>query len=156
MVAEIIGIDPVQHLRTLSGTGEGGQVPVQFPLAGVAAVDGIAAVGGVKKFLGLNLLVTDSQPDSLQPGFLQQMRRQSGGDPRDGCRPAPQLFLGDGGHQSTVHPTRVGDTGPAIAANDGTQPIEFLMLKLTEGLEQTEDPAFPFGVGLHQANVAHG
>ena len=29
------------------------------------------------------------------------------------------------------------------------------MLKLTEGLEQTEDPAFPFGVGLHQANVAH-
>ena len=80
MVAEVIAVDAIEDGGGAPGFAELSHQlrdhAVEFALAGVAAVVGVAAVGRVVQFRGGQLLLLDSHPGRLLLGFCAQMGSQ--------------------------------------------------------------------------------
>ena len=77
MVAEIIVVDAIEHLRARGRAADLSEMAVQLAFAGVAAIRGVGGIRRILQLSGQHLLVGDAEPLGLQPGFLPQVRRQS-------------------------------------------------------------------------------
>lgn len=59
MIAEVIGVDAIEHCDAPCRRRDRREQPVQFPFAGVAPLLGVAGIGQIGQFRRGDLLVTD-------------------------------------------------------------------------------------------------
>ena len=76
--------------------------------------------------------MANAQPCRLLTRFCQQMRCQRRRHTGDGDGIKSELFLGNGRHQSTIHPAGIGHTNLSEAADHGAQPLQLELFVLCE------------------------
>jgi hypothetical protein len=84
VIAKVVAVDAIEHQGATGRRGDRRQTAVQLTLAGVAAVLGVAAVGGISQLRRGEFPVAHPKPAGLQTRLLQQMGREGGGDAGDG------------------------------------------------------------------------
>ena len=138
MVAKIIEVHTIHDQSAVGFLKKLSDVEVEFTFAGVTAVDGIAAVGGIGQLTGRALLMADANPGGLRPCLLEQMGSKRRRHPRHGEGSIPFLLMSDGRHQGAVHTAGVGHTHGVLLREPRSEGLQQFGLAGRQGVLQPE------------------